>query len=304
MGQEEQTYPLRVAVRRTGLSAERLRAWEARYGVVRPIRTPGGSRRYRETDLDRLRLLREAVEAGHRIGDVAGLEVEVLRAFLAAGPTGPTRPTAPAAFEALIGWLERLEVDRVRACFDSELARRGVLEFARAFALPLLVEVGRRWEAGQLSVAAEHLASNLLVAMFGEALRAVRPKDPGAVLVFATPEGERHALGLFVAALTAAHAGAATVFLGAEVPEDDLVASVTRCRADALVLGLVAGDGTQLEPRIRRLRTRLPERAALWLGGPGVPSTLPMRGVERVANLDQLASWVALLQPACDGMAS
>lgn len=301
MGQEEQTYPLRVAVRRTGLSAERLRAWESRYGVVRPIRTPGGSRRYRETDLERLRLLREAVEAGHRIGDVAGLEPEVLRAFLAAGPKGAS---ARSEFDELIGWLDRLEVDRVRERFEAERARRGVLEFAQQFALPLLVEVGRRWEAGQLSVSAEHLASNLLTSMFGEALRAARPETPGTVIVFATPSGEHHALGLFVAALAAARAGAEAVLLGADVPEEDLVASVLRCRADVLALGLVALDAQTVEALVRRLRARLPERVELWLGGPGVPSLLPMRGVERVANLDQIASRVSLLQLARDGMAS
>lgn len=301
MGQQEQTYPLRVAVRRTGLSAERLRAWEARYGVVRPIRTPGGSRRYRETDLERLRLLREAVEAGHRIGDVAGLETEVLRAFLATRPGGSP---APSELDELIGLLDRLEVDRVRERFEAERSRRGALEFARAFALPLLVEVGRRWEAGRLSVAGEHLASNLFSSMFGEALRAARPNEPGAVVVFATPEGERHALGVFAAALAAAHAGAEPVFLGAEVPEDDLVASVARCRAAVLALGVVALDAQVVDPLVHRLRARLPERVELWLGGPGVPSSLPIRGVERVANLDQLASRVALLQLARDGMAS
>jgi methylmalonyl-CoA mutase cobalamin-binding subunit len=299
MGQKEPTYPLRVAVRRTGLSAERLRAWEARYGAVSPLRTPGGSRRYRETDLERLRLLREAVDAGHRIGDVVGLDLEVLRAFLAPGRP----PATPAArgFEDLIGCLERLEADRVREWLEAEQARRGALDFARSFALPLLVEVGRRWEAGRLSVAAEHLASSLLASMFGAALRETSPPASDVGIVFATPAGERHALGLFVAALAAAQAGAEPILLGADVPEDDLVASVLRSRACVLALGLVALEPELAESSIRRLRERLPSRIEIWLGGPGVPSMRPIEGVERVANLDQLASRVALLQPARDG---
>src|SRR5512134_2440764 len=69
----ELTYPLRSASRLTGLSPEVLRAWERRHGVVQPLRTPGGTRRYRASDLERLRLMKAAIEAGHRIGQLAGL---------------------------------------------------------------------------------------------------------------------------------------------------------------------------------------------------------------------------------------
>ena len=62
------TYPMRVVTRMTGLSPERLRAWETRHRAVMPLRTDGGSRRYTETDVERLLLLRKATEAGHRIG--------------------------------------------------------------------------------------------------------------------------------------------------------------------------------------------------------------------------------------------
>ena len=67
----ELTYPLRTATRLTGLSPEVLRARERRYGVVQPLRTSGGTRRYRAADLERLRLVKAAVDAGHRVGEVA-----------------------------------------------------------------------------------------------------------------------------------------------------------------------------------------------------------------------------------------
>lgn len=301
MGTGHPTFPLRVAVRRTGLSAERIRAWETRYGAVEPIRTAGGSRRYREADLERLELLRAAVTAGHRIGDVARLESEALRSVLA-----PEPPTSPpdARFEALWEPLARLDSQRFGAMLDAERARRGDLDFACSFALPLMCEIGRRWEQGLLSVSAEHLASHRMMGMLADAIRSAPSVRDGATIAFATPPGERHELGLFVAALAAAHAGAHPLYLGADVPEDDLVASVLASAASVLALGVVVVESRAAEASIRRIRARLPSRIAIWLGGSGLPRCAPIPGVERIANLGQLASFVALTQLAGEGTAS
>lgn len=300
MGAGETTYPLRVAVRMTGLSAERLRAWESRHDVVRPIRTPGGSRRYREADLERLRLLRDAVEAGHRIGDIAQLDDPALRACVAeTAPNGGG--VVGLGSEALWGPLARLEVERVRALLEEKQAALGTIAFARAFVLPFLHEVGRRWAEGELTVAAEHLASMLLSSMLGAALLAHRPAQMGPSILFATPSGEPHALGLCIAALTAADVGAAPIYLGADVPEDDLVASVARARAEVLALGLVTLPPDVAEVFLRRLRRRVPARVEIWIGGAGAARCAPIRGVVNVANLDQLASHVSWKRMPRDG---
>jgi len=72
-------YPMRVVVRRTGLNASLLRAWERRYGAVDPGRSDGGQRLYSEDDIRKLTLLREAVDAGHNISQVAELSLQGLR---------------------------------------------------------------------------------------------------------------------------------------------------------------------------------------------------------------------------------
>jgi MerR family transcriptional regulator, light-induced transcriptional regulator len=70
---------MRVVVRRTGLNASLLRAWERRYGAVEPGRSDGGQRLYSEDDIRKLTLLREAVDAGHNISQVAELSLQGLR---------------------------------------------------------------------------------------------------------------------------------------------------------------------------------------------------------------------------------
>ncbi|UCC49299.1 MAG: MerR family transcriptional regulator, partial [Gemmatimonadota bacterium] len=71
-------HPIRIVARRTGLSRDVLRAWELRHGAVEPERTPAGQRLYSDDDIERLRLIQRSLEAGRRIGQVAGLPTEEL----------------------------------------------------------------------------------------------------------------------------------------------------------------------------------------------------------------------------------
>src|SRR5688500_15622251 len=77
----EPRHPIRIVMDRTGLSLETLRAWERRYGAVRPGRTDGSQRRYSDADVERLRLLARLVSGGRSIGQVARLGTEELAAL-------------------------------------------------------------------------------------------------------------------------------------------------------------------------------------------------------------------------------
>jgi DNA-binding transcriptional MerR regulator len=68
----------------TGLSADIIRAWERRYGVVAPARGPRGARLYSTEDVDQLRLLRRAVSTGRAIGDIARLSRRALEDLIGA----------------------------------------------------------------------------------------------------------------------------------------------------------------------------------------------------------------------------
>ena len=92
-----QGYPIKVAVRRTGLTSHAIRVWEKRYSAVTPVRTPTNRRLYSEADIERLHLLRRATLAGHSIGQIAGLPIDDLRALVAREEAAPARPRHPAA---------------------------------------------------------------------------------------------------------------------------------------------------------------------------------------------------------------
>jgi DNA-binding transcriptional MerR regulator len=281
-----------AAARLTGLSPDVLRAWEKRYGVVVPVRTAGGTRRYRASDLERLRLVKAAVDGGHRIGEVARLDADELRRRLELAPA----PAAPErALEAVIDALARLDAADAELRISLQLAALGPVRFAREFAVPLLEEIGEGWAAARVCIASEHLGSALLRSLLGASLRPTALHRDAPRIVFATPAGERHELGLLIAALTALGAGGSPVYLGPDLPAEELLDAVETASARALAIGIVALPVAEAERAVRTLRAGLPPAVELWVGGSRAPALALPPGVVHVDSLDVLESRVALL---------
>lgn len=286
----ETTYPLGAVSRLTGLSAEVLRAWERRYGAVQPPRTPGGTRRYRAQDLERLRLLKAAVDAGHRIGDVASLEDAEL-----ARRVERKREAGSDYIKQSLSSLLQFNAAEAQRLFAIQLSVLGPIRFVSDFAMPLVREIGERWANGSLPIASEHLASGLLRSMLGSALQPNVASLMGPRIVFATLTGERHEIGLQMVALTAMGAGAAPIYLGTELPVEELLLAVERTNASALALSLVTIDSTDAAQTIGALRAGLAPEVQLWIGGAQAPSIPPIGGVECIRSLEALESRVVRL---------
>jgi DNA-binding transcriptional MerR regulator len=288
-GPTELTYPLRSAARLTGLSPEVLRAWERRHAVVTPVRTPGGTRRYRASDLERLRLLKAAVEGGHRIGQLAGLSDAELERLAAPGGAPPRDQ-----LEEIFAALDALDAAEAQRLLSLQLSALGPSRFARELALPLAREIGERWAGRRLSIASEHLATSVLRSLLGSAIVPGVAALRGPRVVFATLSGERHELGLLTATLTALGAGANPIYLGPEVPVEELLGAVERSGAAALALSVVTA-GSGLARSIAALRGGLPAEVHLWIGGAGSGEVPVLPGVERIESLEQLEQRVGLL---------
>jgi len=286
----ETTYPLRSAARLTGLSPELLRAWERRHGVVEPVRTPGGTRRYRASDLERLRLLKAATDAGHRIGALAGLsnpELEQLGIPAEAAPHD--------RLEEILAALDALDGAEAQRLLALQLSALGAIPFAREIAMPLAREIGERWRGLRMRIASEHLATAVLRSMLGSALQPSATALRGARIVFGTLEGERHELGLLLAALASLGAGANPLYLGPEVPVEDLLYAVARSGAASLALSIVAAPASDAARPLAALRAGLSADVHLWVGGAGAGALALPDGVDLIESFEQLEQRVGLL---------
>jgi DNA-binding transcriptional MerR regulator len=286
----ELTYPVGAVARLIGVSPELIRAWERRYGVVQPLRTPGGTRRYSAADIERLRLVKAAVDAGHRIGQVARLDPADLEQWAAMSQTPST-----GRLDEILSALERLDGPEVQRLLSLQLSAVGPVRFAREFAVPLAREIGERWAGGRLPIASEHLATGVLRSMLGSALQPTAASLLGPRIVFATPSGERHELGLQMAALTALGAGANPIYLGAELPVEELLEAVERAGAAALALSLVTLPPDRAEQDVGSIRGGLPEDVHLWLGGSAASGLQPRDGVDCIDSLEAFEQRVTLL---------
>jgi DNA-binding transcriptional MerR regulator len=286
----EMTYPLRTAARLTGLSPEVLRAWERRHGVVQPLRTAGGTRRYSAADLERLRLAKAAVDAGHRIGQVARLDLEELKRRSAVAEARPDGHLEP-----ILAALEHFDDATSQRLLSLQLSALGPVRFAGEVALPLVHEIGERWANARMGIAPEHLATGILRSLLGSALQPTASSLLGPRVVFATPTGERHELGLLVAALTALGAGANPLYLGLELPVEDLLAAVEGAKAKALALSLVTMPAVQAARTVGALRGGMAAEVRLWLGGSGARGLELPPAAEYIASLEDLEQQVVLL---------
>jgi DNA-binding transcriptional MerR regulator len=286
----EPTYSLGAVARLTGLSPHVLRAWERRYRAVVPLRTPGGTRRYRESDVARLRKLRAAVAAGHPISEVAQASDVDLERRLQLAPEAPTPALGP-VLEA-IGRLDGPEVERL---LGSQLAALGPAQFVRGVASPLLREVGVRWESGGLCIASEHLASSILRSLLGAALRSRASALQAAPVLFTTLPGEQHELGALMAAVTTADAGGHPVFVGGGLPISEIVDAAESLGAAAVAVGVCHQNGVEPATGLRALRAALPAAVEVWVGGPGTGALALPPQVCRIADTVELERKVALL---------
>jgi DNA-binding transcriptional MerR regulator len=201
--------------RRVGVSPELLRAWEGRYGLLQPVRSAGGFRLYSEADEERVRRMLGYQDQGLSAAEAARLALE---------PGGDQRPAldSPTVDSGVLAdALEHFDEPAAQAAFDRALAAMSPDALLRDLLLPYLRDLGERWEAGSVSVAQEHFASNVVR---GRLLGLARGWGQGAgpLAVLACAPGEQHDLALISFGLALRARGWRIAYLGPDTPLETL----------------------------------------------------------------------------------
>jgi methanogenic corrinoid protein MtbC1 len=256
-------YRIGAVSRLTGISTDTLRAWERRYGAVTPPRA-GRGRDYDQGDVERLILLRRAVEKGHAIGTIARLPDSQLRALLTEQNGGAGEVSS--LVDPLLAALDRFDYAELSERLGRIAALLPPVETVRQVVFPLMREVGERWHRGEVSVAQEHMISGLVQGVLGTLLALSRPSAEAPKLIYTTPEGELHSIGVLAAAMLAATAGLSPIYLGPNLPAKEIINAARRSHARAVVLQLTE-SAEQSANEVRTLLEGLPPGCELWLGG-------------------------------------
>jgi len=265
--------------RRLGVSDHVLRAWESRYGLLQPVRSPGGFRLYSEADESRIRRMQALLAEGLSAAEAA-------RAALGDGPgTHPSASAAPAAggepFAELRRALDAFDEPAAQAVLDRLMAELSLPAVLRDVVLPYLADLGERWQRGTASIAAEHFASNLIRGRLAGLARGWGGgQGPQALL--ACPPGELHDIALMIFGIVLNRNGWRIGYLGPSTPIEELTRAAATSHPDLVVLATtVPGVLELLQPELASLARHAP----LALAGAGAtPQTASATGARLMTH--------------------
>lgn len=261
--------------RDTGLSKDTLRVWERRYGFPHPDRDQFGERVYPIEQVDKLRVLRRLMDAGHRPGKVIHLPIEQLQALAADTASSSVTPRsigdAMAEHEDLQRYLELVkshEVEALRRALSQAQLRLGMERFVTEIVSPLTRMIGDAWARGYVEVFEEHLYTESIQVVLRSAIGTIpQPARRPRILLTTIPQ-EPHGLGLLMAEAILALEGCRCVSLGVQTPIWDIVLASSAHRADVVALSFSATvNPNQVLDSLAELRQKLPPETAIWAGG-------------------------------------
>jgi MerR family transcriptional regulator, light-induced transcriptional regulator len=266
-------FNLKAVVQETGLKPDTLRAWERRYGIPEPNRTPSGHRLYTQRDIDLLKWLIARQDEGLSISRAVALWQQYRQ------EEGDTQeaPLQPAKFPSAVALTSgSLSADRysygtdpvvhgmdalqdglpaiirmrkqwVAAClaFDEQEAE-SVLSSAFALfvtevvcqdlILGALAEIGEGWYAGRVTVQQEHFASALALRRLEALLSALPPPTRGGKILVGCPAEEAHTLIPLMITFLLRRQGWNVIYLGADIPLRSLELTIKSTRPSVVVL--------------------------------------------------------------------
>lgn len=227
----QEFFPIRTVSTLTGVNPITLRAWERRHGLIRPTRTATGHRVYTHADIDTVHRILALVDSGVTIGHVS----EALAAQARTAPATDDGPWVRARAQ-MVDAISRFDETRLETLYNELLAVHAIEEVTARLLLPLLVELGQRWDNHPGGIAEEHFFGLYMRIKLGARLHHRSRAMVGPKLVAACLPGEHHEIGLLLFALAAHEQGYRMVLLGANMPLDQLAYAARRTQAAGIVL--------------------------------------------------------------------
>ncbi len=258
--------------RDTGLLKDTLRVWERRYGFPTPDRDAFGERAYPLEQVEKLRVIRRLIDAGHRPGRIMAMSVEQLQ-LLANEVTSAPRSMAEAEQEhtnlqSYIDLIKEHKVEELRRSLGQALMRQGMESFVVEVAAPLNRMVGDAWARGYLEIFEEHIYTESMQIILRNSIGSLpQPSKRPRVLLTTFPQ-EPHGLGLLMAEALMVLEGARCVSLGTMTPIWDIVLAATSQSVDIVALSFSASMNPNIIVEgLAELRAKLPRSTEIWAGG-------------------------------------
>jgi MerR family transcriptional regulator, light-induced transcriptional regulator len=294
----EPTYRIHVAAEMSGLSEGLIRAWERRYGVLKPRRTSSGYRAYTTADIELLRRLKALTENGVAIADAVALVPQLKREVKDSTEArkAPEEEQQQQWRDDVLAAADRLDQRAIEVVLDQAVASLPPLRFFENIVAPLLREVGQRWHAGRITVAEEHVVTHVVRERLLGLLQHAPHRARAHVVCACFPDDE-HELGVFGAALRFRHAGWRVTVLGARTAGAHLARVVETVRPQVVALSAIVDPGPEaFEKSLTAFLALVPPQTRVVVGGAAAASNRPVVASSGATLIDTAEAWEALLK--------
>ena len=275
-------HPIQVVVRRTGLSADVIRAWERRYQAVLPLRATNSRRLYSDSDVEKLILLRRATSVGRRIGDVAKLSIKQLRKLVDTDKSAASnlpisnieqRPSTGSVMEYFDDSMDavlRLHSQDFFICLSDALKSLGVIFLLEDLLRPLVSYIQDECRRGALRDAHYAVAIYTIRSFLSGLVMSETPTDTEHTVVCASPAGQVSDIAALRLAVAAKSSGWQVIFLGMYGSVDEIIFTQQKSNAQLIAIGITRpADDPLLANQLRRLRKDLNDKVEIAVTGSG-----------------------------------
>ena len=163
----------------------------------------------------------------------------------------------------------------MRQVFSSSFEKKKAIPAIEQIILPLLMGMGNLISQNRFSISQEHIISSMikekLYSLLSKTSSKTKSKERSIKVVLATPEGDYHEIGLLMTHVILKENGIQSLYLGANMPKNELCETCLRYGATHLVLGSTVsrknGAREELPSYLHYLNQHLPKSVTFWLGG-------------------------------------
>ena len=216
------SYSIKELEKLSGVKAHTIRIWEQRYQLLEPQRTDTNIRKYDDASLKKLLNVATLLRYGNKISRIAALTDESLQNLVLEHTE--ERPGVEDVIDKLVVNMIELNEKRFVEIFGQALKLHGPESVYLEVIYPFLEKIGILWQAGAINPAQEHFISCIirqkLIAAIDE-LDETWESEKDAFLLF-LPENEMHELGLLFCYYILKKRGYPVIYLGPNVPIQDL----------------------------------------------------------------------------------
>lgn len=300
-------YPIKLVVRRTGLSGHLIRMWERRYQAVKPVRTDTNRRVYTDTEVRRLEILGKLTRSGHTISAIANLSTEKIEKMLhvdygAADGTrrelviAPQRISAESAAADALKCISALDAHGLKQVLVQAEAGLGQSGMLKGIIAPLLEEVGRRVLSGKFRSTNENVAT-AVCRRYVDSWRGAHTSDKiDRVLLAGTLQGDWHECGPLGTASLAAASGWYAIYLGPSLSIEDIAKAVQTHAPEVLAINISSPvEEKALRAELERLHVVVGKRTRLIVLGDGARQLAEMIRQIDISRVESAEDFVKLV---------